>query len=303
MLDHNPRRALLYTRESKEAASLLNDLASGVCELSHEALDARSEGHRRDLAVDWFRSVRVAAGILPVRDEHLARLERWIEYKTAALDDPEHRQLITGYARWDQGARIRRRACGKPITASTADFTHVQISKAVLFLAWLKNQGERLATSQQEHIDLWLASEPHQGLYAAGPFVAWAVRSKFASEISIPTRAHRVSYRRLDADERWKIARQLLNDGSFEAKDRVAGRMVLLYGQTPARTCRLTTDQVLHDETASHCASTRRRSGCHRLWTPLSCNSSTSRTATSTRSTATRQTRPGCSRPSVPDEH
>ncbi|WP_157848266.1 hypothetical protein [Streptomyces exfoliatus] len=41
----------------------------------------------------------------------------------------------------------------------------------------------------------------------------------------------------------------------------------------------------------------------HAEWTPLSCNSSTSRTATSTRSTATRQTRPGCSRPSVPDEH
>ncbi|WP_240811002.1 hypothetical protein [Streptomyces tendae] len=146
LLDHNPRRALLYTRESKEAASLLNDLASGVCELSHEALDARSAGHRRDLAVDWFRSVLVAAGILPVRDEYLARLERWIEYKTAALDDPEHRQLLTAYARWDRVARIRRRARGKTITASTVDITQVQISKAVLFLAWLKNQGERLAT-------------------------------------------------------------------------------------------------------------------------------------------------------------
>jgi hypothetical protein len=56
--------------------------------------------------------------------------------------------------------------------------------------------------------------------YAAGTFVAWAVRSKVASGISIPTRAHRVSYRPLDADERWKIARQLLNDDSFETKDR-----------------------------------------------------------------------------------
>ncbi|WP_259334440.1 hypothetical protein [Streptomyces anthocyanicus] len=248
LLDHNPRRALLYTRESKEAARLLNDLASGACALSHEALDARSAGHRRDLAVDWFRSVLVAAGLLPVRDEYLARLERWIDYKTAALDDPDHRQLITAYARWDRVARIRRRARGKPIAASAADITQVQISKAVLFLSWLISQGERLATCRQEHIDLWLTSEPHQGPYAAGPFVAWAVRSKFASGISIPTRAHRVSYRPLDADERWKIARQLLNDDSFETKDRVAGLMVLLYGQTPARTCRLTTAHVLHDE-------------------------------------------------------
>ncbi|MEV6110971.1 hypothetical protein AB0L59_00265 [Streptomyces sp. NPDC052109] len=248
LLDHNPRRALLYTRESKAAAALLNDLASGACDLSHEALDARTVGHHRDLAIDWFRSVLVAAGILPVRDEYLARLERWIEFKTAALDDPDHRQLITAYARWDRVARIRRRARGKPIAASTADIAQTQISKAVLFLAWLKDQGETLATCRQTHIDLWLTSEPHQGPYAAGPFVAWAVRSKFASQISIPTRARRVSYRPLDADERWTITRRLLNDDSFETKDRVAGLMVLLYGQTPARTCRLTTAHVLHDE-------------------------------------------------------
>ncbi|MFI2040090.1 hypothetical protein ACIOK4_41565 [Streptomyces bottropensis] len=135
LLDHNPRRALLYTRELNAAAGILNDLASGVCDLSHEALDARTGGNHRDLAIDWFRSVLVAAGILPVRDEYLARLERWIEFKTAALDDPDHRQLITAYARWDRVARIRRRARGKPITASTADVTQVQISKAVLFLA------------------------------------------------------------------------------------------------------------------------------------------------------------------------
>ncbi|MFD8217568.1 hypothetical protein ACFV2U_28595 [Streptomyces sp. NPDC059697] len=174
---------------------------------------------------------------MSVRDEYLARLERWIEFKTEALDDPDHRQLITAYARWDRVARIRRRCRGKPIATSTADVTQMQISKAVLFLAWLKNQGETLATCRQTHIDLWLTSEPHQGPYSAGPFVAWAVRSKFASRISIPTRAHRVCYRPLDADERSKIARQLLSDDSFETKDRVAGLMVLLYGQTPARTC------------------------------------------------------------------
>ncbi|MEV7395291.1 hypothetical protein [Streptomyces sp. NPDC091215] len=45
------------------------------------------------------------------------------------------------------------------------------------------------------------------------------------SPISIPTRAHRVCHRPLDAEERWRIARQLLNNDSFETKDRVAGLM------------------------------------------------------------------------------
>ncbi|MEU8967258.1 hypothetical protein AB0C89_36980, partial [Streptomyces sp. NPDC048491] len=53
----------------------------------------------------------------------------------------------------------------------------------------------------------------------------------------------------LDTDERWALARQPLADDSFETKDRVvAGLMVLLYGQGPARICRLTTAYVLHDE-------------------------------------------------------
>ncbi|MFI9366328.1 hypothetical protein ACIG5E_35540 [Kitasatospora sp. NPDC053057] len=51
----------------------------------------------------------------------------------------------------------------------------------------------------------------------------------------------------IDPDERWTIARQLLNDDSFETKDRVAGLMVLLYGQNIARICRLTAAHIIHD--------------------------------------------------------
>ncbi|RSM85854.1 hypothetical protein DMA10_36895, partial [Streptomyces sp. WAC 01420] len=61
-------------------------------------------------------------------------------------------------------------------------------------------------------------------------------------------RPRRIFHRPLDADERWTTARRLLNDDSIETRDRVAGLMVLLYGQFPARTCRLTTAHVIHDE-------------------------------------------------------
>ncbi|MCX4523704.1 MULTISPECIES: hypothetical protein [Streptomyces] len=247
LLNHNPRRALLYARESRTARSLLTDLATGACELSHEALDTRTQDHS-DLAVDYFRAVLVSAGVLPVRDEYLARLERWVERKTAALDDLDHRHLITAFARWDRIARIRRRARGKPITAATADIVQTQIFKAITFLTWLKEHDETLSTCRQPVIDLWLTSENHQGPYTARPFVTWAVRGKFASGINIPARPRRMFQRPLDADERWSIARQLLNDDSLETKDRVAGLMVLLYGQNLARVCRLTTAHITHDD-------------------------------------------------------
>ncbi|WP_331734532.1 MULTISPECIES: hypothetical protein [unclassified Streptomyces] len=200
------------------------------------------------MALDYFRAVLVSAGILPVRDEYMARLEQWIDRKIATIDDAEDRKLITAFVRWDRIARLRRRSRGKPISAQAADIIQTQIVKAIALLDWIKDQGETLATCQQAHIDLWLTSEDHQGPYTANPFVTWAVRSKFAFNISIPARPRRVSHLPLDADARWSIARRLLNDDSIETKDRVAGLMVLLYGQTPARTCRLTTAHVIQDD-------------------------------------------------------
>ena len=247
LLDLNHRRTLLYLRESVTATRLVTGLAAGTCELSHEGLDAQMSGPQ-DLAVDYFRSVMVSAGILPVRDEYLARLERWIDLKAAAIKEPEDRRLITAFARWDRVARIRRRAQGNPVSAQASDIAQTQIAKAITFLAWIKGQGQTLAACRQSLIDLWLTSEDHQGPYAARPFVRWAVRGKFAAGISIPARPRRTFQRPLDASERWAAARRLLSDDSIETRDRVAGLMILLYGQFPARTCRLTVDHVTHDE-------------------------------------------------------
>lgn len=51
-----------------------------------------------------------------------------------------------------------------------------------------------------------------------------------------------------DQDERWEVARRLLNDPSIPTEDRVAGLLVLLYAQTASSIHRLTTDRVTRDE-------------------------------------------------------
>ncbi|MFJ1551130.1 hypothetical protein [Streptomyces sp. NPDC088246] len=96
---------MLYLRQSPTVIRLVTDLAAGTCELTHEALDARMTS-QKDMAVDYFRAVLVSAGVLPVRDEYMARLERWIEHKTGAIEDLEDCRLITTYARWDRIAHI-----------------------------------------------------------------------------------------------------------------------------------------------------------------------------------------------------
>ncbi|GAB3810177.1 hypothetical protein GCM10028799_02090 [Kribbella italica] len=159
LLEHNPGRFLLYLRESPTARQILTDIGTGGRALSHETLDARTTGAHCDPSIAYLRAVLVSVGALPVRDEFLARLERWIDHKLASIDDPEHRQLLTAFARWDRVARIRRRASGKPVSASVADVAQAQISKAAEFLNWLTDSGTALATAGK-HMSIDV-SPPH----------------------------------------------------------------------------------------------------------------------------------------------
>ncbi len=46
------------------------------------------------------------------------------------------------------------------------------------------------------------------------------------------------------ADQRWALAARLLHDTALEPTDRVAGRLLLLYGQPLSRIAVMTTSQV-----------------------------------------------------------
>ena len=48
----------------------------------------------------------------------------------------------------------------------------------------------------------------------------------------------------LDDDERWVLLRRCLGDDSPSLRVRVAGALVLLYGQIPSRIVELTVDQI-----------------------------------------------------------
>ena len=56
-----------------------------------------------------LRSILVATGALPVRDEHLARLERWIARLIADRPDHDERQLLRRYGLWHLVRRLRGR--------------------------------------------------------------------------------------------------------------------------------------------------------------------------------------------------
>ena len=77
-------------------AAVLSGIAAGGRDLSHGELDRLEQTP----VLAHLRSVLVATGTLPARDEQMARLERFTADVLGGRTDPEQRQALRRYATW-----------------------------------------------------------------------------------------------------------------------------------------------------------------------------------------------------------
>ena len=232
-----PRSALNWLRNGA-GAKLLADLAAGELDCSHEALDA----HPRRQAADYLRHILVANGVLPARDETLASVERFLTDTLTGLARDHDRRLVQAYATWRVLRRLRRSAerAGRP--RSYTRHARANITAAVAFLNWLADHGPTLTEAGQGDVETWLTGGPAR--YQARDFLQWAATAGHARKLTVPTLASRTGPSGSD-EQRWAQIRRLLHDDSLELTDRVAGALLLLYGQQLSRIVAMTTDQVI----------------------------------------------------------
>lgn len=237
-----PRSALNWLRNGA-GASLLADVAAGRLAATHEALDAHP--HRR--AADYLRHILTAAGTLPPRDEELARTEQWLAGLLARAGDPASRRLVQSFATWQVMRRLRRSTAASTRPRSPTAHARNQIKAAAGFLAWLASRGQSLASCRHADLDDWLATGP--GAWQVRGFLTWAARRGHCRPFTIPGpgRAHGAA---TSPDQRWALAARLLHDSSLDPTDRVAGCLLLLYGQQLSRIAALTTGQVTRRDDA-----------------------------------------------------
>ena len=225
------------------SASVLRGLDAGE-RLTHAALDELPDTK----PVEHLRSVLVAIGSLPPRDEHMARLERWIARAIAARPDPDERKLLHHYAIWHVVRRLRGRLAGADTTRGQSAAARSNIRAAIVLIDWLSAHDLTLATARQGDLEAWLASPEATHREGAGNFVRWARRQKLtrldfaAVKWGGPTGV-------IDTETRWEQARWLLHDDTVKPEDRVAGLLVLLYAQPASRIVRLTLDRVHASDT------------------------------------------------------
>jgi hypothetical protein len=239
-------------------ATVLLEFGTGQRAVSHAALDELPPSK----PVEHLRAILVATGTLPPRDEHLARLERWIARTLAERGDPGQRQLLHRYAIWHLLRRLRQRTNTTHVTCAQAVTVKRHVRAAIALLDGLAARGRALADARQGDLDAWLTSDQACHRRDAGHFVRWAGQHKLTNLEFPATRWHGPA-RTIDTEARWAQARWLLHDHTVNTIDRVTGLLVLLYAQTPAAVSRLTLEHVQTAEHAVHL-----RLGCEPVTLP-----------------------------------
>lgn len=230
-------RAVLRWLAKPRVESVLAGMARGDLALNHDTLDRIGGGHW----VAHLRQVLVASGVLGERDETVAALESWVEHRLGSIDNAEDRKLVAAYATWWV---IRRRRYRQARRFSTdRGYDHTAITRAIELVAWLRSHQKTLASATQADIDLWLASGP-VGRRAARGFIRWAQRQHLCGQIDIAQRRGALPVPAADVAELAATARRLLSDDTVNLADRVAGVLLILYGQPVTRIAALEISQV-----------------------------------------------------------
>lgn len=228
------------------AAAVLRDLARGRRPLSHTALDELG-GTK---PVEHLRSVLVATGALPPRDEQMVRLERWIAMVIAARRDRDEQHLLQRYALWHLLRRLRRRGNKTETTHIQATTVKSHVRAAIALFDWLTGCGRTLATARQGDLEEWLVSDELTHRREAGHFLRWAAGEKLTA-LELPAERWGGPSGPIDAEAHFAKARRLLADTTIELSDRVAGLFVLLYAQRAASISRLGVAHVDHRDDGS----------------------------------------------------
>lgn len=230
-------RSVLSNWRGIESLSLLAKLACQPDQLSHELLDA--EGDR--FSVGYLRALLVAAGSLPERDEYAIRLRRFAARVIDEVADPQHRQVLSRYARWHVVARAKPDRHGQ-LSPATADRCRREIRAAQRFLGHLERRGRTVDDCAQADLDSWLAN----GRSRQMGFPRWLLDYGHLPGLVLPDAVPAAGpHGQVDQEEHWALIRRMLHDSaSASVEDRAAACLVLLYAQPVSRIVALTNDDL-----------------------------------------------------------
>jgi len=248
LVDHTAEQTQVILNSCRWIRLLARLVAHGE-PITHNALDRLEQ----TMHVRHLRHVLVDTGALEKRADGMEGLEPWLKGLLAGLP-PRTATVLQRYVSWSLLPRTRRRATRGRTTVSSPRYVRTQILAAHQFLMWLETNQIGLAETTQHDVDTWLrrgASTRRR----VRDFLRWAHDRGLADELEVGWLGRQgLPEQILDNDQRWTLLRRCLRDDSLPLRLRIAGALVLLYGQIPSRIVRLTTDGITTNEKGTYLA-------------------------------------------------
>ncbi|HUH70510.1 MAG TPA: recombinase XerD [Mycobacterium sp.] len=232
--------SILTWKRNPAVQALLTGLSLGEIPLSHEGLNAAGRG----IQISHLRSLLEHRGLLPPRDEHLARFESWLVAKLDTIQDPAVQAPVEQFATWHHLRRLRRDSTPGQSSDGPTRTAKQELTETMKFLAWLHETHQRTAaTCRQQDVDEWLAAGPTTR-YHVRAFFAWAKKSRINTMVQVQSRQTQ-SVRLLTQEQRLAWIKELLGGDVDSLPYRVAGTLLLLYAQPLVKIAALQTTAIV----------------------------------------------------------
>lgn len=234
--------SVLRAFERTRSVKLLRSLLISPDTITHATLDAAGT----DQATRTVRSVLVEHGLLPPRDNNLARFEAWVGSTAALINDPAERAAFVRFARWRHLRELRQRPTPIPSTTTTSRRRELRI--VLELLAWARDHGRILATLTQADIDCFRASG-HRERHRVKAFLVWAHQNRLAAKLQITkVQSSGLSVAGPSAGERCRLLNHVLSPAvQIPPATRLAASLILLYGVRPHQITNLRLQDVIRE--------------------------------------------------------
>jgi integrase len=218
--------ALIALFRHNKAVHIIRGVLERPGQITHDSLSELGTAEE----VLPVRSYLVEHAVLPPRDEHLARLEAWIERSVDEIEDDAERRAYLRFARWKHLNRFRQRSI--PITYGQSKGPRTELRHIFEFLAWLRKNDSQLTDVNQALVDRWRSQGPMTRMRIKH-FLDWTRVNKITSgKILIAGKPKTdLTVVGLSTEELWALLDFVLDpENEISGPDRMAAALLLLFG-------------------------------------------------------------------------
>jgi hypothetical protein len=190
---------------------------------------------------DYMRNLLVEHGVLPSRDERLARFQSWAVTAQRRITTEEHRKLVARFIRWNLEKRLRSMS---PVTDSAFLRAKQTVTVTIEFCNWLAAEHSTTVEQvTQAHIDLWQSTGPTTREHILR-FIRWAIKAKLISSDLEVTPHRRGTAPRMPIEQQNAVIEKVAHQQTLHPRDRLAAILVIVFAQHGEDVAALTWNQI-----------------------------------------------------------